>query len=256
MKKYREVVVGMRDVRYRTETFSGTGERDAVEVMAFETFELGNTDILYHLEQGLLHDSGELGVCCLDFIEHLNNQGLIQDSEWVEFGFENGIAFYKEVLAEIQRMTGFEIKYALWLADKDVVIDKGYDGYGLDMDSEDDFDCYEVGPVVLSDLGSAGVLYGYTEMPVRLEDRVVDLEVELVGIINEREEYECEGLEMDHRRAVWLEERYAEVDGLIQEMEAILSQKVVKDGALEQQIENASSQKTVGMKESAVVMER
>lgn len=36
-------------LRYRTETFSGIGPRDAAEVMAFETFELGNTDIPEYL---------------------------------------------------------------------------------------------------------------------------------------------------------------------------------------------------------------
>ena len=47
-------------VRYRTEAFSGTGERDAAEVMAFETFTLGNVDILQTLAEGPLKGRGEI----------------------------------------------------------------------------------------------------------------------------------------------------------------------------------------------------
>lgn len=95
-------------VRYRTEAFSGTGERDAAEVMVFETFTLGNVDILQTLAEGLLKDRGELTNRCWDFIDELNNNGFVDD-----MGTYDQIEFMKEVLAEIEKVTGVDVKYAL-----------------------------------------------------------------------------------------------------------------------------------------------
>jgi len=151
-------------VRYRTESFSGLGERDAAEVMAYETFTMGNVDILETLEKGLLKNNPELRNRCLDFIEELNNNGYVED-----FSCSDGVAFYKEVLEEIQKVTGHDIQYALWLADKNVVTGKECGCYGKDMYDAEDYDAYEVGPVVLSDLGSDGSLYGYVNYPEPIE---------------------------------------------------------------------------------------
>lgn len=46
----------MKQLRYRTESFSGLHEYDAVKVMAFETYELENTDILCTLRSTILKD--------------------------------------------------------------------------------------------------------------------------------------------------------------------------------------------------------
>lgn len=150
-------------VRFRTEAFSGSGVRDAAEVMAFETFELGNTDILETLCNSHLKESDMFNICS-KYIKDLEDCVINLD----EFPEEDGISFYKEVLEEIARRTGITVKYALWLADKETVTDR--DWYGKDMVDESDFDAYVVGPIILSDLGSDGTLYGYTEMPVPLEN--------------------------------------------------------------------------------------
>lgn len=150
-------------IRYRTEAFSGQQYRDAAEVMAFETFEMGNVDMLETLSKGVLKDSVVLQQCA-NFINEIDRNGFVDD-----FSPEDGVEFFKKVLSEIQRVTGHDIKYALWLADLDTV--KSF--YGQDMASEDDYDAYEVGQVVLSDLGSDGTLYGYANFPrpISLEEK-------------------------------------------------------------------------------------
>ena len=70
----------------------------------------------------------------------------------------------KDVLSEIKVKTGHDIKYALWLADEKTV----FNFYGRDMAGNtlgQDYDAYEIGPIILSDLGFDGTLYGYTDFP-------------------------------------------------------------------------------------------
>lgn len=149
-------------IRYRTEAFSGMMERDAAEVMAFETFELGNTDIFETLQETLLKDSS-LRDKISGFIRELENNGYVDD-----MSSDDKVLFFKEVLKEINKVTGLDIKYALWLADIETVIDF----YGRDMLNENDYESYEIGPVVLSELGYDGTLYGYVNYPVSLEERL------------------------------------------------------------------------------------
>ena len=65
----------------------------------------------------------------------------------------------KNMLSEIKTQTGKDIKYALWLAEKETVIDM-YDG------AENGIDVYETKDgVILSDLGYDGVLFGFEKLP-------------------------------------------------------------------------------------------
>lgn len=158
------------EIRYRTETCYGSGERDAVSVMVYETFELGNTDILQTLENGLLKNQPELRNKCSDLIDEMNNNGAVEDygeNEWRDF--------YEEVLKIIQKETGIHVKYVLWLADKEAVMDSS-DGYGSYVLSEEDIDAYEIGPVVLSELGYDGTLYGYEEYPEPIQNLDIIIE--------------------------------------------------------------------------------
>lgn len=196
-------------VRYRTEAFSGTGERDAASVMAFETLELGNTDILETLcNSNVLRDPHLVGMC-QGLIRELEDNGFIDD-----MSFDDGIAFYREVLEDIEKQTGHAIKYALWLADKETVTDRRW--YGRDMADDYDFESYVVGPVVLSELGFDGTLYGYTELPVSLEAQLEGLKDALVDVINERE-----GVRDGTPHAVRLDELYLELDGQIGELQMV-----------------------------------
>lgn len=202
----------MNQVRYRTEAFSGTGERVAAEVMAFETFELGNTDILEYLSRNILKNPDSIEKCN-SFIRELEDNGFVDDMPT-----DDKTEFFRQVLAEVEKETGVAVKYALWLADKNAVTNRAW--YGRDMVHDEDFDCYEVGPVILSDLGYDGTLYGYTEMPVCLEDRIEDLRDRLTDIINTRE---TDGL--SQRCAEELDKLYLAVDRQIQEIDVVLSSK-------------------------------
>ena len=141
-------------IRYRTETFSGLEERDAVKVMAFETFEMGNDDILETLKDGILKNhemAEELGSILLD--RGNNIEGFKEEKDQREF--------FSKVLKAIEEVSGFKVRYALWLADLEPV----RDFYGKAEITEDEIDAYETGPVVLSDLDYEGALYGYEALP-------------------------------------------------------------------------------------------
>ena len=144
------------DIRYRTETFSGMGYRDAAEVMAFETFEMGNTDIMETLIAARTVQDPSLIHTMKGYVEELDANGFIDDLSEAD-----AIKFFGRVLDEIRSVTGYTIKYALWLADEDTVM--GF--YGKDEILPDDVDAYEIGPVVLSELGYDGTLYGYESCP-------------------------------------------------------------------------------------------
>lgn len=156
------------NIRYRTESFSGTGERDIVDVMRFETFELGNIDILTTLQEGVLKDNP---ICkkidsVIDYLEGAN------EDEYYDY-VDNQIEFFRGVVNEINKVTGYDLKYCLWLADKDVVTGKECGSYGKDMIDTEDYDAYEVGPVFLSELGFDGTLYGYEKFPEPLDKEII-----------------------------------------------------------------------------------
>lgn len=200
----------MKQIRYRTESFSGLGERDAAEVMSYETFELGNVCILDTLLKNVLKDRGEITKQFLKYIDELEGNNCKEETS-----FESGIDFFKKVLKEIQEVTGLNIKYVLWLADKEAVIDRTF--YGMNMLTENDIDAYEIGPIVLSELGYDGTLYGYEEYPVSLNEKLERLKDELTNIINERESDN-----VSYERASYLDEKYLEIDKQIQEIKDIL----------------------------------
>lgn len=149
-------------IRYRTESFGGSvygyGERDAAAVMAFETKELGNTDILEYLCAHALADC-PLVSKMQGFVRELEENYCIDD-----MSLDDMEGFFKEALEEIDRLYGVNIRYALWLADPPVVLSPDC-GYGRDLTDDFPIDAYETGPIILSDLGYDGTLYGYEEYP-------------------------------------------------------------------------------------------
>lgn len=137
-------------VMYRNESFQGSGWRDAVSVIVHEICELGNTDVLDYC----------LGHYDLSRMHFDDTVRALRDS--VDEGDEVDEADVRllvtDLLKHIESNTGYDIRYALWLADMDTVM-SDYDG------DEGYVDAYECGPVVLSDLGGEGVLFGYTRLP-------------------------------------------------------------------------------------------
>lgn len=157
-------------VKYRTEEFSGSGIRDAVEVMAFEINTLNNTDILRTLSSGLLHDTPT----------GAEMEQLMLELEDGETDAAADLWYIKDLcrnaLREIKAKTSISVKYALWLASYDDVCDTFWPwACGVRSKTEcrkpgeKDIMAYETGPVILADDdGAGGMLYGYCDMPAPL----------------------------------------------------------------------------------------
>lgn len=141
------------EVKYRNESYSGSGVRNAVDVIVHEIYELRNTDIidycLSHFSLQKMHFNLTFKVL----------KDIIEDDDAVE---ESDIRILiEDLLKNIESETGVSVNYALWLASKESV-KENYDG------KESTIDAYEIGPVILSDLGEDGVLYGYQTKPVKI----------------------------------------------------------------------------------------
>ena len=141
------------EVKYRNESYSGSGIRNAVDVIVHEIYELRNTDIidycLSHFSLQKMHFNLTFKVL----------KDTIEDNDAVE---ESDIRILiEDLLKNIESETGISVNYALWLATKESV-KENYDG------EESTIDAYEIGPVILSDLGEDGVLYGYQTKPVKI----------------------------------------------------------------------------------------
>ena len=147
-------------MRYRSEATFGQEYRDAAEVMSFETFELGNTDIISTLKNNILKDSP------LKYKLGVYEKAL--DEDYLNINYDDyGKQFFKEVVNEINKITGKDIKYCLWLADIE-----GVKSYSTEEDgelSDDLIDAYEESDIILSELGFDGTLYGYEELPKQMK---------------------------------------------------------------------------------------
>lgn len=137
-------------VLYRNESFMGSGWRDAVSVITHEICELGNADVLdYCLEHY------DLSRMHFDDTVRALRDSVDAGEDVDEYGVRLLVA---DLLKHVESCTGYCVRYALWLAGMDTVM-SDYDG------EEDRVDAYECGPVVLSDLGWDGVLFGYSNLP-------------------------------------------------------------------------------------------
>ena len=159
-------------MKYRTEILFGENYRDAAKIMAHETFELGNSDIVSTLRNTILKESPisdklrileeeiESGDISTDDNGELYDMYQTHDS----YGDDTcaSVQFFSDVLEEIKNATGKDIKYALWLCDEKENV------YDYDIHHEltdDDIDVYEETDIVLSDIGIGGKLYGYETEP-------------------------------------------------------------------------------------------
>ena len=140
-------------VLFRNESYSGSMVRDAVDVLSFEIGELHNTDIIDYC---LAH----YNLCRMHFDQTLDAlRELIDDGDTVD-GSDIRILM-RDLLKHIESNTGFCITHVLWLAPEETVKSM-YEGSGKHLDA------YLTGPVILSDLGPDGILFGYTAMPTPL----------------------------------------------------------------------------------------
>ena len=135
-------------VGYRTEAYSGTGVRDAIEVATFEMVTFGNNDIPTTL---LKLYGGES--------EHWNWMRDWAEDEWDEILSIDVEEALEDIFANDLPI---KVRYALWLAPEEAVKE-----YYVRPHSSPRIDAYPVrNAVVLSDLGYDGVLFGFEELPV------------------------------------------------------------------------------------------
>lgn len=141
-------------MKFRSEVTFGSGERDFTNVCAYETYELENTDIIDYLCEHIL--KSELK----DTLKEISDM-----IDWLSlqetYSYDDICDLFKEVLKEINQLTGKDYKYCLWLADIDGV--KSYDLHN--EVSPDNIDCYEESAIFVSDIGFDGKLYLYEEIP-------------------------------------------------------------------------------------------
>jgi hypothetical protein len=141
-------------IGYRCEEAFGDGVTDLIKVMAYETFELGNSDILEYVSMHYLED-GELKDECLSMIQELEDNGYVDDM------FEDEKEeFMGKLVNEINKKLNMELKSCLWLASLDTV--KDY--YCQNMDSFF-IKSYETSNAIITDLGYDGALYAYEVLP-------------------------------------------------------------------------------------------
>lgn len=163
-------------MKFRSELFAGEEYRDAAKVMAFETFELGNDDILDTLSATIL--SGNPIVKEFEAIKaEQGENGCVDD-----MSEEDRIGFFNRVLDAIAVETGKHIKYVLWLADRANAYRYALSGDNIRMmektftesDIPVDFeglDAYdESAGIVLSDIGEDGCLYGFETYPMPIKN--------------------------------------------------------------------------------------
>lgn len=163
-------------MKYRSDALFSDGYRKADKVMAYESFELLNTDILDTLADTILKGTSiEKELRILSF-EVSNDEPHVDDTDerlydmideyaWNE---EIGIEYFNKVLKAVSDVVGKDIKYCLWLCDTREDVKKEYDHRNeLDLS---DINSYEESDVILSDLGAGGKLYGYEEEPKEVEE--------------------------------------------------------------------------------------
>lgn len=143
---------------FRNDTCYGAGVVDLFDIIYYEVTELGNTDIIdYCLSHYNLSDSTKSKLLAIE--DAVDGYNLANDDEnpaYDEFLLvKDGIT---SLLEEMSVMAGKCLKYGLWLADKDKVIEL-YDGNDSNISE------YEVSDVILSELIDDGTLFGYEFPP-------------------------------------------------------------------------------------------
>ena len=136
----------MDKIMYRSEDSYGSGVRDILDVMTYEIYELKNIDIPDYILNNYLQNTNIQGTV----------EKLVDDVE--AFDEEEVYKICKLMIKEINKQTDHDLKYALWLADKSVVLDMyAYDSLNVDA--------YETSDIILSNLGADGVLFAYDYEP-------------------------------------------------------------------------------------------
>ncbi len=215
---------------YRTENAYGSGERDLRAIVEYEVFELGNTDIFDYILKHYDFEKYNLQSGFLNTLQTMREMNGDSDPESVE-SFErvtNDIGkntakkvFIDSVMDLIRYITGKNIQYGLWLAEKDAVI-RFYNNM-----SKENIDTYRTSDVILSDLNEDGFLFGYEEKPkpVSPYDEIAKLEIlldkKITDIENDIEEKEDTRLKYENKVCGKIDKAFNKYGGLVSAMEHI-----------------------------------
>ena len=132
---------------YRNDSCFGSEERNIFEVIRYEVMCLWNTDILkYCLNNYPLSPS--LNEALKQDIHIIDQLGEAPDD------IDDDI---RNLISELSSIKGKNLKFVLWLTEKENVIEL-YEGNDGNISS------YEISDVILSDLGPDGKLYAYESM--------------------------------------------------------------------------------------------
>lgn len=144
----------MSSLMYRSEEVYGSGVRDIKEVIRYEIFELGNTDILIYVTK---HYASAFSKTLLrranQLIDALNGCGLL------ELSISQEVQFCRGLIDALNKYFKVSLRYCLWLASKAAV--KQY----YDVADDETIDAYSTSDYILSDLGESGVLFAYIDLP-------------------------------------------------------------------------------------------
>lgn len=132
---------------YRTESAYGSGVRDIIQVIFWEVTECCNMDILDYTVKNHRECLSEHTLKNLTMI--LNNDTILELAV---------LEIIKDVIKEINKYYGLNLKYCLWLTSREAVINL-YNG------DESSIDEYEISDIILSDLGYDGKLFAYEKFP-------------------------------------------------------------------------------------------
>ena len=155
----------MMEVLFRNENYSGSGIRDAKEVLSYEMFDLDNSDIPITLAKTIFNNYPIAKNYCEKVAKIIESGIENNPDDRLVIDKSTSLVWAGNIIDFIRIVTGKSIKYVLWLADMDIVMNGIYGISGGHLQEYDTIDAYQVGPILLSDLGGAGKLYGYEELP-------------------------------------------------------------------------------------------
>lgn len=135
----------MDKIMYRDEDIYGSGINDILDVISYEVYELGNTDILEYCLDHYVEDKN-LKNRIIDLVNNLENYSDLDVFNLVQ-----------DLVVEINYQTKSDLKYCLWLASEQAVKDL-YDGSNINA--------YYTSDIILSDLGYDGILFAYETEPL------------------------------------------------------------------------------------------
>lgn len=178
---------------YRTEECGGSGVRDLESIIKFEIFELGNTDILdYILKNYDLKNVLGSFANTIQTMRELCKSENADDSEALTrvvtaYGKTMIDKFVESVITMVKLITKKDVKYGLWLASKNAVINRysSLPENGHDNVSSDNVEMYETSDVILSDLGYEGILFAYETLPNAINANTMDETEKLENDLNE-----------------------------------------------------------------------